>query len=50
MDRLVGFQEVGAKDDFSTRALEVALIKKGNGFVKGVSQFVSCCGVSKLPI
>ncbi|XP_048445084.1 thioredoxin domain-containing protein PLP3A-like [Pyrus x bretschneideri] len=29
VDRLVGFQEVGAKDDFSTRALEVALIKKG---------------------
>ncbi|KAM2667195.1 hypothetical protein EV2_018917 [Malus domestica] len=29
VDRLVGFQEVGAKDDFSTRALEVALINKG---------------------
>ncbi|KAM1047818.1 hypothetical protein ACFX1X_027360 [Malus domestica] len=29
VDRLVGFQEVGTKDDFSTRALEVALIKKG---------------------
>ncbi|TQE02532.1 hypothetical protein C1H46_011838 [Malus baccata] len=29
VERLVGFQEVGAKDDFSTRALEVALIKKG---------------------
>lgn len=29
VDRLVGFQDLGAKDDFSTRALEVLLIKKG---------------------
>ncbi|XP_058755776.1 thioredoxin domain-containing protein PLP3B-like [Vicia villosa] len=29
VDRLVGFQDLGAKDDFTTRALEVLLIKKG---------------------
>ncbi|XVF62097.1 hypothetical protein PTKIN_Ptkin08bG0190100 [Pterospermum kingtungense] len=29
VDRLVGFQDLGAKDDFATRALEVVLIKKG---------------------
>ncbi|BBG95404.1 phosducin-like protein 3 homolog [Prunus dulcis] len=29
VDRLVGFQDMGGKDDFSTRALEVVLIKKG---------------------
>lgn len=28
-DRLVGFQDLGGKDDFSTRALEALLIKKG---------------------
>ncbi|WJX74840.1 Thioredoxin domain-containing protein plp3b [Trifolium repens] len=29
VDRLVGFQDLGAKDDFTTRELEVLLIKKG---------------------
>ncbi|KAB5547599.1 hypothetical protein DKX38_011005 [Salix brachista] len=29
MDRLVGFQDIGGKDDFSTRTLELILIKKG---------------------
>ncbi|KAJ4822968.1 Thioredoxin domain-containing protein plp3b [Turnera subulata] len=29
VDRLVGFQDLGGKDDFSTRALEILLIKKG---------------------
>ncbi|XP_004509487.2 thioredoxin domain-containing protein PLP3B-like [Cicer arietinum] len=29
VDRLVGFQDLGGKDDFSTNALEVLLIKKG---------------------
>nr|GEY89181.1 thioredoxin domain-containing protein PLP3B-like [Tanacetum cinerariifolium] len=28
-DRLVGFEDLGGKDDFSTRKLEVYLIKKG---------------------
>ncbi|XP_059640332.1 thioredoxin domain-containing protein PLP3B-like [Cornus florida] len=28
-DRLVGFQDLGGKDDFSTKTLEVLLIKKG---------------------
>ncbi|KAL8147719.1 thioredoxin domain-containing protein PLP3B-like isoform X1 [Apium graveolens] len=28
-DRLVGFQDLGAKDDFSTRTLEALLMKKG---------------------
>ncbi|XP_021827559.1 thioredoxin domain-containing protein PLP3B-like isoform X2 [Prunus avium] len=27
--RLVGFQDMGGKDEFSTRALEVVIIKKG---------------------
>jgi hypothetical protein len=30
---LVGFQDLGAKDDFTTRALEVLLIKKGTVYV-----------------
>ncbi|KAK8995596.1 hypothetical protein V6N11_075866 [Hibiscus sabdariffa] len=29
VDRLVGFQDLGGKDDFATRKLEVFLIKKG---------------------
>ncbi|OMO56980.1 Cellular retinaldehyde binding/alpha-tocopherol transport [Corchorus capsularis] len=29
IDRLVGFQDLGGKDDFATRTLEVVLIKKG---------------------
>ena len=33
VDRLVGFQDLGGKDDFVTRTLEVVLIKKGNDFV-----------------
>ncbi|PIN15759.1 ATP binding protein [Handroanthus impetiginosus] len=28
-DRLVGFQDLGGKDDFSTRTLEIFLLKKG---------------------
>ncbi|KAM7524126.1 hypothetical protein LguiA_014028 [Lonicera macranthoides] len=28
-DRLIGFQDLGGKDDFSTKALEVVLLKKG---------------------
>ncbi|XP_073155256.1 thioredoxin domain-containing protein PLP3B-like [Henckelia pumila] len=28
-DRLIGFQDLGAKDDFPTRTLEVLLLKKG---------------------
>ncbi|KAL1336840.1 hypothetical protein HN51_031261 [Arachis hypogaea] len=28
-DRLIGFQDLGGKDDFSTRTLEALLIKKG---------------------
>lgn len=30
VDRLVGFQDLGGKDDFSTKTLEALLIKKGN--------------------
>lgn len=30
VDRLVGFQDLGGKDDFPTRMLENILIKKGN--------------------
>ena len=30
VDRLVGFQDLGSKDDFSTRALENILNMKGN--------------------
>lgn len=29
VDRLVGFQDLGGKDDFTTKTLEVLLIKKG---------------------
>lgn len=29
IDRLVGFQDLGGKDDFTTKTLEVLLIKKG---------------------
>ncbi|GAB4835501.1 Thioredoxin domain-containing protein plp3b, variant 2 [Ancistrocladus abbreviatus] len=29
VDRLIGFQDIGGKDDFSTRSLENLLIKKG---------------------
>lgn len=29
MDRFVGFQDLGAKDDFSTTKLENLLVKKG---------------------
>lgn len=29
VDRLIGFQDVGGKDDFATRTLEALLIKKG---------------------
>ncbi|MED6170521.1 Thioredoxin domain-containing protein plp3b [Stylosanthes scabra] len=29
VDRLIGFQDLGGKDDFSTRTLEALLIKKG---------------------
>jgi hypothetical protein len=36
VDRLVGFQDLGGKDDFTTKALEVLLIKKGNTFVQRV--------------
>lgn len=28
-DRLVGFQDMGGKDDFPTRTLEALLLKKG---------------------
>ncbi|CAA0834009.1 Thioredoxin domain-containing protein PLP3B [Striga hermonthica] len=28
-DRVVGFQDLGGKDDFSTRTLEILLVKKG---------------------
>lgn len=35
VDRLVGFQDLGAKDDFATRTLEVVLIKKGNELLSG---------------
>ncbi|KAL7144196.1 hypothetical protein ABFS83_08G242800 [Erythranthe nasuta] len=28
-DRVVGFQDLGGKDDFSTRSLEILLLKKG---------------------
>lgn len=30
MDRLVGFQDLGAKDDFSSEKLENVLVKKGS--------------------
>lgn len=30
IDRLIGFQDLGGKDDFTTRTLENVLIKKGN--------------------
>lgn len=36
VDRVVGFQDLGGKDDFTTKALEVLLIKKGNAFVQHV--------------
>lgn len=31
-DRLVGFEDLGGKDDFPTKRLENLLIKKGNRF------------------
>jgi len=42
VDRLVGFQDLGGKDDFSTKTLEALLIKKGNAFVQCVSHFLAC--------
>lgn len=41
VDRLVGFQDLGGKDDFSTKTLEVLLIKKGNSFVLGLGGCIS---------
>lgn len=29
MDRVVGFEELGSKDDFTTRTLELRIAKKG---------------------
>ncbi|XP_021594423.1 thioredoxin domain-containing protein PLP3B isoform X2 [Manihot esculenta] len=29
IDRLIGFQDLGGKDDFTTKSLEILLIKKG---------------------
>ena len=34
VDRLIGFQDMGGKDDFATRTLEALLIKKGKTFVQ----------------
>lgn len=42
VDRLVGFQDLGGKDDFSTKTLEALLIKKGNAFVQCVLHFLAC--------
>lgn len=41
VDRLVGFQDLGGKDDFSTKTLEVLLIKKGNFLVLGLGGCIS---------
>jgi hypothetical protein len=41
VDRLVGFQDLGGKDDFATKTLEVLLIKKGNAFFQCVSRFLA---------
>lgn len=46
MDRLIGFIDMGGKDDFSTRALEVVLIKKGNALSSVCLQFFACVKVS----
>jgi hypothetical protein len=40
---LVGFQDLGAKDDFTTRALEVLLIKKGTVYVCSLFLFICSC-------
>jgi hypothetical protein len=43
---LVGFQDLGAKDDFTTRELEVLLIKKGTVFmyvVRSLFLFICSC-------
>lgn len=29
VDRLIGFQDLGGKDDFNTKTLEILLTKKG---------------------
>lgn len=42
VDRLVGFQDLGGKDDFPTKTLEALLIKKGNAFVQCVLHFLAC--------
>lgn len=33
VDRLIGFQDLGGKDDFTTKTLENLLIKKGKAFI-----------------
>ena len=33
IDRIVGFQDLGGKDDFTTKTLEVLLLRKGNAFL-----------------
>lgn len=48
VDRLIGFIDMGGKDDFSTRAVEVVLIKKGNALSSVCLQFFACGKVSKL--
>lgn len=34
IDRIVGFQDLGGKDDFTTKTLELFLLKKGNAFLE----------------
>lgn len=40
-DRLVGFQDLGGKDDFTTKKLEAMLIKKGNASAVFYVLFIS---------
>ena len=45
MDRLVGFQDLGTKDDFTTTRLENVLIKKGltSTFFSNYSSGIEYC-------
>lgn len=38
-DRLVGFQDLGGKDDFSTKALEILFTKKGDVSIRNTGVY-----------
>ena len=48
MDRLIGFQDLGGKDDFTAKALEALLIKKGSAST--IFLFLSYCKESFLNV